>query len=393
MWPFSNKTVNDVYEKLNPAQSEIVDRSGDIFDSNTSFITHQTAYNQIEVVRRGTDLIVNSSADILVDIGDKINNNQIKLRPKKLRQLLNFGPNQFITANEFKANVFMDLVIEGNAFIYWDGANLFNLPACNVEVLADKKTFIKGYRYSNTTFSTEEIIHIKDNNASSIFRGASRLNSANKSINILNKINDFQDNFFKNSAIPGLVLKTPHVLSKRVKDRIILEWQQRFNPRTGGRKPVILDGDFDLKSIADFKFTDLDFANQVETNEVKILEALGVPPVLLKSGNNANISPNLRLFYISTVMPLYGKFVAGLERFFGFDIKPVTQSILALQPDLRDLANFHSTLTNAGIFTRNESREALRKPRSDQDFADQLILPQNVAGSNANPSVGGRPKK
>jgi HK97 family phage portal protein len=214
-------------------------------------------------------------------------------------------------------------------------------------------------------------------------------------------MNEFQTNFFDNSAVPGIVLTTPNPLSERVKNRIIYQWMSKYNPRKGGKRPMIIDGDFKIESLSKYNFKELDFNGSIAVQETTILKALGVPPILLDSGNNANINPNLRMFYIQTVMPLFDKIVQGLELYFGYDMKPVTQDVLALTPELRDLANFHSTLVNAGIITRNESRSELRWPeytkemadKVDDNMADQLVLPANIAGSATDSTSGGAPNK
>ena len=71
---------------------------------------------------------------------------------------------------------------------------------------------------------------------------------------------------------------------------------------------------------------------------------------------------------------------------------PISHEILALRPELRDFTNYLTSITNAGIITRNEARQEIRKdPRTEEDFADELILPANIAGSAEDPSIGGRP--
>lgn len=385
--------LSNLIEKLNPAQSDIVDTQGKDHYTSTSITKYIDAYNKIEVVNRGVNLTVDSAAGITIDVGDKLTFAGIvpKQRPQKIETLLNFRPNPYQSADQFKRSLYIDLIVEGNAFIYWDGAYLYNIPAVDMEVEADTDTFIRKYKYGKTEFDPEEIIHIMDNSASSIFRGKSRLASAMDSINALNKMVSYQTNFFKNNAIPGLVLKSPNVLSKKVKERIILEWMRDYNPSSGGRKPMLLDGDFELDNLGGGDFRELDFSGSINTHENKILKALGVPIVLLDGGNNANISPNNKLFYSNTVLPLVEKVSSAFERFFGYDLKPVTQDILALRPELRDEANYLSTLTNAGIMSQNEAREKIRLEKSDDESADQLVKPANVAGSASDSTVGGRP--
>jgi len=381
--------------KLNPAQPEISDDFGEDIPPSREHYNNQKAYNTVGTVSRGVDLIVDAAASIKVDVGEIQDwfTSEQRIRKKKIIQLLTFRPNPYHSADVFFRNIYTDLILEGDAFMYFDGAFLYNLPALKVEIITDKKTYIKGYRYGNTNFKPNEIIHIKENSGDSIYQGKSRLDSAKPNINLLMSMNDFQKNFFDNSAIPGIILKTPNPLSDRVKDRMIHSWMSKYNPRRGGKRPLILDGDFSIESLSKYNFKELDFSESIRIQEQAILKALGVPPLLLDSGNNANINPNLRMFYINTVMPLVDKVIQSLEFFFGYDIKPIEQNVLALRPELRESANYYSTLVNAGILTRNEARAKLRYEDSDSEFADDLILPANIAGSNVNAGEGGRPSE
>lgn len=383
----------NLVNKLNPAQPDIVNDFGENVTVSTTLYSNQKAYNTIEVVNRGVNLIVDSASSIEIDVGDSLEVSvpEIKIRKKRLNQLLNFSPNPFYGADVFKRNIFMDLLLEGDAFIYYDNAYIYNLPALNVEIITDKKTYIKEYKYADTSFKPSEIIHIQENSGESIFEGKSRLDAANRSVNTLYQMREFQRVFFENSAVPGLILKTPNPLSDRVKARKLQQWMSAYNPGRGGRRPAILDGEWSVESLSKYTFKELDFNESIKNYEDTILKCLGIPPILLDSGNNANISPNLRLFYVETILPLYQKYVQALEIYFGYDLVPVTQKVLALQPELRDLANYLTTLTNAGILTQNESRAELRKPPDSDPESDKLVKPANVAGSAKDPSVGGRP--
>jgi len=380
--------------KLNPAQGEILNDEGTSQTSTINTYTVQTAYKNIEVVQRGSNLIVDSSASITFDVKDKIHGLSVSpnsITPKRIGMLLNHKPNPYINADAFLRNVYLDLVLEGNAFIYYDGAWLYNLPAKNVEIIGDPKTFIDHYLYGETKFFPNELIHIKENSADTIYRGDSRLLSALDSIKSLSSMLSFQQNFFSNNAIPGMILKTANILSEKVKERTILRWMQQYNPTRGGKRPMILDGDFQVENLGHTDFRELDFANSVDIHEGKILKALGVPSILLDSGNNANIAPNIKMFYINTVLPLVDKVCAGFEFFFGYDLKPNKTEILALRPELKEEAGFFTSLTNGGIITVNEAREGLRYEASDQEDADELVRPANVAGSAVDPTQGGKP--
>tara|TARA_B100000508_G_scaffold32544_1_gene25134 strand:- start:110 stop:739 length:630 start_codon:yes stop_codon:yes gene_type:complete len=199
----------------------------------------------------------------------------------------------------------------------------------------------------------------------------------------------FQDNFFKNGAVPGLVLKSPNTLSEKIKERMIQSWTLRYRPDSGGRRPLILDGGIEIDSIANTNFRELDFQEAIQENEKIILKALGVPPLLLDSGNNANIRPNMRMYYLETILPIVKKLHFGLERFFGFELKEDVTDVPALQPEMRDQAQYYSALVNTGIISPNEARDNLGF--DPVEGYDDLRVPANIAGSAANPDEGGRP--
>ena len=109
----------------------------------------------------------------------------------------------------------------------------------------------------------------------------------------------------------------------------------------------------------------------------------------MDSGNNANIRPNHRLYYLETILPIVNKIAYAFERYFGFKLDENVSGIPALQPELRDQASYYATLVNTGIMTPNEAREALRF-ETIEGF-DTPRVPANIAGSAANPEEGGRP--
>lgn len=382
----------DNSEKLNPAQ-QLISREQGVFINSDSAISYNQAFEKLETVNRGVNMIVSGCASLDYDVKDKKMDGRVSgVRQKTIATLLNFAPNPYQSAQEFRTNIFTDFVLEGNIFVYWDGVHLYHLPASRVQIETDPKTFIAAYRYNTTiVFKPDEIIHVKDLAATSIYRGTSRLVSADRNIKILYKMQTFQEQFFENGAVTGLVLTSDNTLSQVAKDRTIANWMSKYSPKNGARKPMILDSGLKPAASISDTFQEMDFDVSIKTHDAKILKALGVPPILLDGGNNANISPNLRLFYLETVMPILNKFASAVERFYGYDIEPVTTNVSALQPEMKDVAAYHSTLVNAGIISPNEARQELRydsKPGNDD-----LRIPANIAGSAANPSQGGAPPK
>ena len=384
-------------EKINPSQFLIGREEGLNITSREVVTNYRDAYEKLEVVNRAVNLVVDDVAEIPVDIGGKINGMSPvykNVRRATVMRLLNIEPNPFQDINTFKRNLITDLLIDGNIFIYYDGANsaLYHLPAENVEIETDEKTYVKKYTYDGVVdYAPEEIIHVKENSFNSIYRGVPRLKPAYRTMLLLMSMRNFQDNFFKNGAVPGLVLKSPNTLSEKIKERMLAAWRARYNPSTGGRRPLILDGGLEIDNLTEVNFKDLDFQAAIEANERIILQAIGVPPLLLDSGNNANIRPNHRLYYLETVLPIVRKVNFAFERFFGFDLVEDMSGVPAMQPELKDQAAYYSTLVNTGIISPNEAREHLRM--EPLEGHDDLRVPANIAGSAANPSEGGRPEE
>ena len=366
-------------EKLNPIQQYL----GQTSESSREFTAnYEQFYENLEIVNRGVNLIVDDVAEIPATVNRVATNGVIKgLRRARVDSLLNKEPNLFQDISSFKRNLVTDFLLDGNIFIYFDGAHLYHLPADNVTIHADSKTYIEKYTYNDVDYAPEEIIHIKENSFYSIFRGTSRLKPAVRTMQLTTNMRKFQDNFFKNGAVPGLVLKSPNTLSEKIKERMIQSWTMRYRPDAGGRRPLILDGGIEVDEISNVNFRELDFQVAIAEND----------KIMLDSGNNANIRPNMRMYYLETVLPIVRKINAAYSRFFGFEISEDVTDIPALQPELRDAASYYTALVNGGIITINEARDSLGYETLDGQ--DDIRVPQNIAGSAVNPDEGGRPEE
>ena len=377
-------------EKLNPAQQYYDHRTE---PSRELVFRYEKAYEDLEIVNRGVNLIVDDAAEIPTTVGAQIQGlqNVVKgIKRSKVSLLLNKEPNPFQDISTFRRNLITDFILDGNIFIYFDGVHLYHLPASKMVIHASETTYIEKFTFNEQVdYGTSEIIHVKDNSFYSIYRGISRLKPALRTMQLMASMRQFQDNFFKNGAVPGLVLKTPNTLSEKIKERMIQSWSIRYKPDAGGRRPLILDGGIEIDQIANVNFRELDFQEAIAENEKIILKALGIPPIMLDSGNNANIRPNMRMYYLETVLPIVRKLNFALERYFGFEVKEDITDIPALQPELRDQSQYYSALVNTGIISANEAREHLGFEAVEG--YDDLRVPANIAGSAANPDEGGRP--
>ena len=389
--------------KLNPAQPSIAGGEPSRSSSNTSPYTTKKAYESVEVVNRGVNMLVDSAALVDFTVGDKYKFTALAqskggIRQEKLKELLNVRPNPYMDISTLRRLLAMDFFMEGWAFLHWDGQSLYHLPAAHMEVFADKKQYVNKYVFNgNVDFAPNEIICVKDNAYSGAgvnqLGGQSRIYSALTSIVRREELLTFKQNFFKNGAVVSLVVETEAVLSRKLRKRFEQEVSLDYNPKTGKASVLLLDAGMKAKSLTPTSTKDMAVKEDVQDLEQRILVALGIPPILLNSGNNANIRPNIDLFYYMTIIPAVKKFESALAMFFGYELTVNTHKVPALTPDKEKEAKTVTAKVNNGIITGNEGRKELRLEPLEDPAMDKVRIPANVAGSASGVSgqEGGKP--
>lgn len=396
MWPFN------YFTKTNQAQSAIKDREPDSTTGNNNYRTTHEAFVYDEIVNRCINILVDNGAEVDYDVKKKHPFTPLAtVNPKELNVLLNIRPNPFMDISTFRRLILMDFFLGGRAFIFWDGTSLYHLPEAEMTVVAaESGGYIQEFKFgSDFVYSPNEIIYIKDNATSTMgatqIGGNARINSALDSIVRKAKENSFKETYIDNGTILGMVLETDMVLNRAFKDRMVKEISIKYNRKTGqlANAPIILDGGLKFKDIKSTDLEALKIREDIDGFNKDICVALGVPPLLLDSGNNANIRPNLELLFYLTILPNLKKVESAFELFFGFDIKLSTINVAALTPDLKAESDRVVSMVNNGIITGNEGRQALRlEPLKDPEM-DLIRIPQNISGSNTGVSgqEGGKP--
>ncbi len=106
-------------EKLNPAQPLLSSDGKEEAPSLGATYSYQQCYEQLEVVNRAINMIADDVAAIKTKVGDSLNiNSRPNVRKATLEKLLNKEPNPFQDVDSFKRGCLMDLMLDGNIFIY-----------------------------------------------------------------------------------------------------------------------------------------------------------------------------------------------------------------------------------------------------------------------------------
>lgn len=403
--------IRDWFRKANTAQPYIRDNEPESIQTNRKPVTVASAYVLDSTVNRCVNMLVDSCAEIPVDIKDALRFTPLaqteagrRIPAKTVEELLNIRPNPYQDANSFKRLLWMDYWIFGVFYIYWDGTAMYHIPANGMKVFAAESSgYIDHFEYDNKVrYKPTEIIMVRDNalfgTGTSNLSGQSRISSAINSIIRKDKAETFREKFVDKGCVTGMVLETDQVLNRTFKKRILDEISINYNATTGkyASQPIILDGGLKSKNInTSENMKNMTFNEDIAKYNEAICVACGVPPILLSGGNNANISPNVRLFYATTIIPSLRKFESALQLFFGYDIKWLPEEALALVSNKIEEGQYVTALVNNGLLTGNEGRAELRYAASDDPVMNEIRIPANIAGSATGVSgqEGGAPDK
>ena len=129
----------DVEEKLNPAQPYYDHK---IVSSREDTFSYEQAYEDLEIVNRGVNLIVDDTAEIPSVVGPQIQGiqNVVKgLKRSRVDLFLNKEPNPFQDISTLKRNLITDFILDGNIFVYFDGVHLYHLPATKIKIHSSER--------------------------------------------------------------------------------------------------------------------------------------------------------------------------------------------------------------------------------------------------------------
>lgn len=343
----------------------------------------------------------------LMEVKYKVESNGRSLIPlNRVEELLN-TPNPEETKTAFYRRFFLDYMLEGNGFLNYESKDvaLYIIPSDQTTIEKGNRNKInrylfrsfQSYRQEEISFRPNEVIHLKGDGVSDIFRGDSQFKAIESLIKLYYFMISFQKQFFKNNTVPGIIFETTNVLSHTVKTRLLDEYQKSANAfYSNARSPVILDGGLHVKNLGTTELSKLDFENSINRVKQDISQSLGVPYDLINGNNNSNFSQLRKEFFQQTILPIASAFADAYGNFFNARVSIDTAKIPALKEDLRGLQVFHSGLVNTGIETTNEARVALGLPPISFDQMEgehdpnKVRVAQNIAGSAVDMQDGNR---
>jgi phage portal protein BeeE len=345
-----------------------------------------TTYDAISVLARCMDLIIDTCATVEFNVYEDIGQFDIPSKHKQFEKLLN-DPQTDFGAYDFRRSIYRDLLFSGNSFLYNIGNEIQILNEVEYSPLP---------KYGDRPLEPNRLCHIRLLTDYDSVMGKSYLTRIEKELDLIASMLNFQKNYFKNNGVPGIILKSENPLSLKQKERIAEEFMNMYGIMKGNAsKPFIADNNLTVDPIQ-HSLKELQFNEGVKDLTERICSGLGVPAILLNSGNNANIIPNYKMFVFTTCYPLLlntsSELTKHLHNFYSntkkLRLRPNLECLPLLQDDMVKRTNSIKTLVTTGIITPNEARSQLHYPASDDELADKLLFPANITGNNFEPSPG-----
>ena len=361
----------------------------------------EEGYMQNAVAYRCVNEIANAASRVKINLFR--GSQEIDSHP--LLDLLN-NPSPNYGQVEFFQAVYAYLLISGNSYVLQNGpetgepqelyplrpdririapASKGNLPTAYNYMLGGK--VVETYQVDRKT-GQSKIKHIKLFNPLDDYYGLSPIMAASMDIDQHNLSNKHNVALLQNGARPsGAVVFKPKdetggdvQLTDSQRSQILNDLNQRFQGPNNAGRPMLLEGDFDWKSMG-MSPKDMDFTSLKNFSARDIALVYGVPSQLVgvpDSQTYSNLAEARLALYTETVLPLMDRIQSDMNEWltpqFGDDLKLHydIDSIPAMAEQRRRVFESVTSGVQNGILTRNEAREQLGY--DTMDGADELLV-------------------
>ena len=296
----------------------------------------------------------------------------------KLNELL-AHPNKEQGRSSFVTSIVSYLLLAGNAFVYSDGDQLYCLRSDRVKlVFNEAKTAVKSYVYEvdgvRIPVDLDDILHIKFFNPTDDWFGFAPLHSAMYAIDQYNEMSKHNLSILQNGGRPSgcLILKDCKYLDDATREEMRQNLSEIYSGSKNAGRIMLLEGGYEWQEMG-LSPKDLDFAEAQNTIAREIVQAFGVPPILVGIRGDASFN-NYREarahFWEDTVLPLAElirtqftdwfrkKYETDCEIYFDLDSIP---ALIAKREKLWE------KVSNADFLSTDEKREILGFPKQSAE--------------------------
>lgn len=323
-----------------------------------------------------------------------------------LNDVLEFQPNRWQTAFEFKSWMMLSVIQRGNALaeiipgargavdqlepIHWDRVSSVTKGDDGI-IRYGVDSFLKGGK--RRILLQDEVLHLRGPNAPGLV-GIAPIAYARNTVGLALATEDHGSRTFNSGARPSGVVTVDKTMSEPAFERFKNDWRANFDgPANAGKTPILEDG-ASFKPIT-MTNEDTQFLATRQHQIEEICRWLNVPPVMIHhmtktTSWGSGVEAIMLSFVRTSILPYTTLWTQAIRRdlivaprFYEaqFDIESL------IRGDSKAQADFFSRLVLNGILTRNEARAALGYNPLD-GLSDPLV-PSNTNNSDAQPGNGG----
>lgn len=284
--------------------------------------------------------------------------------------------NPFTTGLQLLENTISFEELTGNAYWLLDAfengkpTEIYSLRPDRVKIIPDPINYIKAFTYEIAqnkfiTFKPEQVIHFKYFNSMDDYYGLSPISAGRMSIDTQKLGDEYNKQFYANSAQPRGALFSEKGIGANNKKRIAAAWRVMHQGNSNAHKIAILEGGLNWKALG-LSQKDMDFIEQKKMTREDIMGVFGVPPAMVgvfEFANYANSREQREIFWRNTEVPKLSNVASIINEYL---VKPWNETLEvafdystvdALQTDINVKATTDEILTRSGIKTINEARE------------------------------------
>lgn len=314
-------------------------------------------------------------------------------------------PNPFYTRQELVETYAQHMGLTGEAWWALGRMNGLSAPTEIWPVRPDRMAivehpteYISGYEYRNpdgsvTNLRTDEVIFSRRPDPLDSYRGVGPVQSVLAKIDSVRYSDEWNRNFFLNSAEPGGIIKINRDLDDDEFRRLQFRWNENHKGVANAHRVGILDGE-EMEWVERQSYhRDLQFAELSQLNSEQIREAFGFPKPLLGTVTDVNranaeaaevvfarwilvpLLERIKQALNNEFLPLFGSTGEGVE----FDyVNPVPDDRQADARDRESKTLAAKTLIDSGVFGP-QALEAVGMPPlafgdPDADSDRQLLI-------------------
>lgn len=371
-------------------KKEIEDRNysttlNSLFHSNFIFLNEDDAL-KIPAIKNGVELIASSIAALPIYLYKEKNGQVERVFDDNREFLLNKEPNFLETAYNLKKKMVKDFILYGGSYalLEKDGLNIdaiYNINASTItaELLINNKGIPIGVDYKFAlngkalTADITEMLVCLDASRDGATTNRGLLKDGQKLLNLMSNEIDLHNSFLENGAVVKAVLQTEGRIKQDVLERLKKSISALYSGIKNAGKTLVLEDGLKFVPIQN-NLEEIKMVDSKKHNTAEVEKLLNLPSGFLQDNQKRSAEDNLA-YLQRTLMPIITALEESFNKallleqekednfFFRFDVSEI------LRATQKEMVDMLSTGIKSGLYTLNEARAIIDKPKfGNNDF-------------------------